>query len=272
VPVNVHRISASNLNERIVIPPGSGELAALAGLMNQMIDRLEKSFAQAKRFTADVSHELMTPLSIIRLHTERMLNDPEMPAKYRQPVEEQLQETLHLTETLERLLMLAKADSSALSLKLQPRSTADFMGQFFEDAELLAENDGLKPVLARNDAGTATFDQGWLRQVMFNLLSNAVRVSPPNGTITFQSRCAGGKWTVEVWDEGPGVPPGRLNEIFGRFVQITPRAEPGAGAGLGLAICKSIVELHKGRITAQNRTVRTGLTVVFSIPVQGQYS
>jgi signal transduction histidine kinase len=266
------RISASNLGDRIVVPPGSGEMAELAGLLNGMIDRLEKSFNHAKRFTADVSHELMTPLSIIRLHTERLLNDPELPAKYHHSVEEQLQETLHLADTLERLLTLAKADSSALSLKLQPVSTAEYMGQFAEDAQLLAESRGLKLILNQNDSGTVTIDQGWIRQVLFNLLSNALRFSPPNGTVTFRSGCGEGKWTVEVWDEGTGVPENRINEIFERFVQITPGSEPNSGAGLGLAICKSLVELHKGRIAANNRTDRSGFMVVFSIPIPNKDS
>jgi signal transduction histidine kinase len=264
------RISASNFGERIIVPPGGDEMAALARLLNEMIDRLEKSFNHAKRFTADVSHELMTPLSIIRLHTERLLNDPQFPAKYHHAVEEQLQETLHLADTLERLLMLAKADSSALSLKLHSFPTAEFMAQFAEDAQLLAESRGLKMVLTQNEPGTATFDQGWVRQVLFNLLSNAMLFSPPDGTITLSSRCAEGNWNVEVQDEGQGVSPDRLNDIFERFVQITPRAEPGSGAGLGLAICKSIVELHKGRIAARNRTDRNGLVVFFSLPLDGQ--
>ena len=262
-------ISASNLSERIIVPPDSGEMSALAGLLNEMIDRLEKSFNHAKRFTAEVSHELMTPLSIIRLHTERLLNDPDLPAKYQHSVEEQLQETLHLTETLERLLMLAKADSSALLLKLQFVAVHEYVAQFAEDAQLLAESRGLKMRLARNDPGALTFDQGWMRQVLFNLLSNAMRFSPPSGTITIDSTCEEGKWAVEVWDEGNGVPAGRLDEIFQRFVQITPRSEPGSGAGLGLAICKSIVELHKGRIDAHNRTDRSGLVVAFWIPFDG---
>jgi len=261
------RISASNLGERIAVPTGSGEMAALARLLNAMIDRLEKSFNQAKRFTADVSHELMTPLSIIRLHTERLLNDPELPAKYYHSVEEQLQETMHLAETLERLLMLSKADSSALPLKLESHSTVDFVGQFAEDAQLLAESRGLKMIVSQNDGGLATFDQGCVRQVLFNLLSNALRFSPPQGTITFYSIRVAGDWTVEIWDEGQGVPPNRLADIFERFVQIAPRSDLGSGAGLGLAICKSILELHHGRISARNRTDRSGLVVSFSIPL-----
>jgi two-component system heavy metal sensor histidine kinase CusS len=137
---------------------------------------------------------------------------------------------------------------------------------------LLAESRGLKLILNQNDSGTVTIDQGWIRQVLFNLLSNALRFSPPNGTVTFRSGCGEGKWTVEVWDEGTGVPENRINEIFERFVQITPGSEPNSGAGLGLAICKSLVELHKGRIAANNRTDRSGFMVVFSIPIPNKDS
>lgn len=266
------RISANNLGERIAVVPGGGEMAALAELLNGMIDRLEKSFNHAKRFTADVSHELMTPLSIIRLHAERLLNAPELPAKYHQSVEEMMQETIHLADIIERLLMLARADASALSLKLSSVSTRAFVANFVEDAQALAESRGLKVSLGTNDQGLVTMDQGLVRQVLFNLFSNALRFSPPGGTITFHSKCGAGQWTVEVLDEGEGVPPGRLNEIFGRFVQIKPRSEPGGGSGLGLAICKSIIELLKGQIWAQNRTDRKGLLVAFSLPLDRENS
>ena len=250
------------------MPARGDEIAALARLLNEMIDRLEKSFNHAKRFTADTSHELMTPLSIIRLHAEKLLNDPELPPKYRHAVEEQLQETLHLSETLERLLLLARADSNVLPLNLQSISIHDFMAQFAEDAQLLAESRGLKAIVTQKDGHTASFDQGWIRQVLFNLLSNSVRFSPPGGTITVYSQCAGGQWSVEVWDEGPGVPADRINDIFGRFVQITPRSDPGTGAGLGLAICKSIIDIHRGHISARLRTDRSGLIVSFSLPLK----
>jgi two-component system heavy metal sensor histidine kinase CusS len=125
----------------------------------------------------------------------------------------------------------------------------------------------LKLAVARNEDGTAVFDQGWIRQVLFNLLSNAMRYSPAGGNISCHSQCANGHWTVEVWDEGPGVPVERLGDIFDRFMQLAPRSEPGTGAGLGLAICKSIIELHKGRISARLRTDRSGLIVSFSLPL-----
>jgi signal transduction histidine kinase len=261
------RINASNLSERLEVPSGSGEMAALARLLNEMFDRLEKSFNHVKQISADTSHELMTPLSVIRLHAEKLLNDPELPSRYHHAVEEQLHETLHLADTLERLLMLAKADSMVLPLKLKPVVLQDFIRQFAEDAQLLAEKRGLKFMLAQNDKGNAVVDQGLMRQVLFNLLSNALRYNPPDGTITLRSCCGDGHWKLEVQDEGPGVPADRLEDIFGRFVQIAPRSEPGSGTGLGLAICKSIVELHKGKITAANRADRSGFVIWFQIPL-----
>ena len=261
------RISVNNLSERIPVPRGRHEMAALARLLNNMIDRLEKSFNHVQRFTADMSHELMTPLSVIRLHAEKLLNDPDLPAKYRNAVEEQLQETLFLTETLERLLMLAKADSTVLPLKLLPVNTQEYVRQFAEDAQLLAESREMKTVVTHNDPGTTWFDQNWIRQVLFNLLSNALKFSPPNGTITIDSKLTDDHWVLEVADEGPGVPEHELNHIFERFYQVTPSSGSGSGAGLGLAICKSIVELHKGRISASNRKDRSGLRVAFSLPL-----
>ncbi len=265
---SARRISASNLSERIVVSPGGGEMADLACLFNEMIVRLEKSFNHAKRFTADVSHELMTPLSIIRLHAERLLNDPALPEKYRHSVEEQLQETLRLAETLQRLLMLAKAESSALTLRLQSIAISDFMSQFADDAQMLAESQGLRVVLAQNENGAAIFDEGWIRQVLFNLLSNALRFSPTLGVITIYSKFVDHNWIVEVWDEGQGVPIAKLYEIFERFVQITPRSEPSSGFGLGLAMCKGILALHNGHIAARNRTDCSGLIVAFTLPLK----
>ena len=261
------RINASNLNERIPVPRGDGEMAGLAWLLNQMFDRLENSFKQIKRFTADTSHELMTPLAIIRLHAERMRNEPNLPERIRHSLDEQLQEVAHLTETLEKLMVLTKADSSVLPLNLKRSATADFIASFAEDAQLLAESKDRQFAMGQNDQADASFDHGWIRQVLFNLLANALRFSPPKGSITLYSKCDGNQWTVEVWDEGAGVPPARLGELFQRFTQINSSPQPRTGSGLGLAICKSIVELHHGNIAARNRMDRTGFVVGFSLPL-----
>lgn len=262
-------INASNLNERIPVPSGDGDMAGLARLLNQMFDRLENSFKQIKRFTADTSHELMTPLSVIRLHVERMRNEPDLPERIRQSLDEQLQVVAHLTETLEKLMVLTKADSSVLPLNLKRCATTDFIANFEEDAVLLSESKGRRFVVGHNEPAEASFDHGWIRQVLFNLLSNALRFSPPEGTITLHSRCENNRWTVEVWDEGPGVPPDRISDLFQRFSQIHSSQQPRSGSGLGLAICKSIVELHHGTISARNRSDRSGFVAGFSLPLSG---
>lgn len=263
-------INASNLNERIPVPRGDGDMAGLARLLNAMFDRLENSFKQIKRFTADTSHELMTPLSVIRLHVERMRNEPGLPERIRQSLDEQLQVVAHLSETLEKLMVLTKADSSVLPLNLKLSSTADFISSFAEDAQLLAESKDRQFVVGRNEPAEVSFDHGWVRQVLFNLLSNALRFSPPKGIITLDSKREGRQWIVEVSDEGPGVPENRLGELFQRFSQITSSPQPRTGSGLGLAICKSIVELHHGTITARNRSDRSGFVVSFSLPINSR--
>lgn len=260
------RINATNLTERIPVPAGTDELVALARLLNEMFERLEKSFSHVKRFTADTAHELLTPLSILRLHTERLLAHPSLPPEVQQSVEEQHQTILNLGETLERLLVLAKADASALPLNAKETEVSDFIQQFAEDARLLAESRGLQFLVQANQTGVATFGQGWMRQVLFNLLSNAMRVSESGRVIALSSTFTPQGWRVELVDEGPGVAEEKLAHIFERFAQLTPRSEPGTGAGLGLAICKSIVELHQGKISARNRTDRSGLIVEFCLP------
>jgi signal transduction histidine kinase len=261
-------INASNLNERIPVPRGDGEMAGLAKLLNQMFDRLENSFKQIKRFTADTSHELMTPLSVIRLHVEHMRDEPGLPERISHSLDEQLQEVAHLTETLEKLMVLTKADSSVLPLNLKLSATSDFIANFAEDAQLLAESKGRRLIVSRNDELEVSFDHGWIRQVLFNLLSNALRFSPPEGLITLNSKRDGNQWSVEVWDEGAGVPPERIGELFQRFIQLNSPSQPSrTGSGLGLAICKSIVELHHGSISARNRTDSSGFVVGFSLPI-----
>ncbi|HEX5397799.1 MAG TPA: ATP-binding protein, partial [Verrucomicrobiae bacterium] len=200
------------------------------------------------------------------LHAERMRNQPELPESVCRSLDEQLEEVTHLTETLEKLKVLTKADASALQLKLEPIPANEFIASFAEDAQLLAESKDCRFVVGRNECLEARFDRGWIRQVLLNFLSNALRFSPPQGAITLISSRRENQWSVEVQDEGPGVPPERIGELFQRFTQLHV-SEPRSGSGLGLAICKSIIELHHGKISAHNRTDRTGFAVSFTIPI-----
>jgi signal transduction histidine kinase len=259
------RIGAANLSERIPVPAGRDELAELANLLNRTFDRLEAAFTQVRRFTAEASHELKTPLALARLHAEKLARTP-LTEGQTQQIQALMAEQQRLQKIIDDLLLLSRADAGEMPLDRRVQSPHRFIAEFAEDAQALAEDRGLRFALAANDPGTAIFDPAWLRRVLLNLLANALKFSPAGGTLTVRSVLASGVWHVALEDEGPGVPPEAVERIFDRFVQLGGRpSDVNEGAGLGLAIARSIVVLHGGRIWAENRTDRTGLRVVLEL-------
>ncbi len=255
------RIRADNLSERIPVPPGRDELASLAALLNRTFDHLEAAFSQVRRFSADASHELKTPLSLVRLSAEklrpRLAGDPEADAM----LADLLDETDRMHRIIESLLFIAKAEGGALVLERKPHDMEAFIADFLEDARVLAEDRGLRFRVMASASGLALIEPHSLRQLLLNLVSNAIAASPPGGLITLESAPAGAGWRLAVIDEGPGLPSEMLERIFERFMRYAPAAG-NPGQGLGLAICRSIAELHGGKIRAENRPDRPGLRVV----------
>lgn len=266
IEATANRIRADNLSERIAVPASRDELAALTSLLNQMFDRLQASFDQVGRFAADVSHELKTPLALIRLNAERLrprvAADPEAQAA----VADILEEIAQLHQVIDRLLFLAKAESGALNLELKSVELAEFVRAFAEDAGALAEDRGARFALRLNEAGDLRAERDLLRQLLLNLVANAVAISPPGGAVTLASAPGPGGWNLVVEDEGPGLPEVQLARIFERFVRFERADGQRGGTGLGLAICKSIAELHHGTIRAENRRDRPGLRVTVTLP------
>jgi len=267
IETTARRIGHGNLHERIPVPPGRDELVSLTVLLNQTFDRLQESFEQVSRFTADASHELKTPLSLVRLNADklrqRLAHDTESTAA----LDDMLEELAQLQGVIDRLLFLAQAGSGALTAELRPLRLEEFIDDFAADAAALAEDRGVNFKLARNDAGQAQAEPSLLRQLLLNLVSNAVSVSPAGAMVTLESGFANQAWRLEVIDEGPGLPVEQLPQIFGRFVRYhSAVAGERPGHGLGLAISKSIVGLHGGSIRAENRSDRSGLRLIVELP------
>lgn len=254
------RISASNLAARIPVQR-TDEVGDLARLLNAMLDRIEASFRQIRQFTADASHELKTPLSLARLHAEAILSDPAISEAQENATVAQLEQIDQLTAMVGDLLLLARADSSSMSLAREPHDPAVLLEAMRGDAEVLAEAAGAALRIVHDGHGTADIDPRWLRQIILNLLNNALRASPAGSVVTIGSVLSGECWHLAVEDEGPGVPDDRRDHIFDRFVSDAP-----GGTGLGLAICRSIVELHGGTITALPGRGGQGLRVELVIP------
>lgn len=261
-----NRIRSDNLSERIPVGSARDEMDDLARLLNQMFDRLEASFGQIRRFTSDASHELKTPLSLIRLHSERLLTAEGLTAAQRESVHVQLEEIAQLNRIIEELLLLSRADANAIELKLTPQPPAAFLQAWAQDAQVLAEHHGLLFHLVHSGEGLVAFEQKWMRQVLLNLLTNAIHVSPPGGEVAVRSVLADGLWRLEVRDQGPGLNADMLERMFERFVRAGGPGADYPGSGLGLAICRSIVGLHKGRIHARLGESQRGLCVVIELP------
>ena len=268
------RISARNLHERIPVPPGGDEISQLSEFLNEMFDRLEGAFQQISRFTADASHELRTPLSLIRLHGERLLQNPEMPeAERMEALSEQMAEIERLNKLIDDLLFIAKADAGVLPLNRKEVDLEAYLSEFSEDATILCEEQGIHfERVHEEQAVRLSFDPVWLRHVLLNLLSNAMRASPPDSHIRLLSQPApDGFWRFTLEDEGYGLPESEVERIFERFQRHQDgnggeERSPG-GTGLGLAICRSIITKHGGRIYATVRTDPSGLRVHIELPI-----
>ena len=263
------RIGANNLSERIPVPSTNNEISHLALLLNATFDRLEASFTYVRRFAADASHELKTPLSLIRLHAEKLLASAALKSESEEEILTVLEEVNRLNSTIDELLFLSRAEGRSITLELAPHDPAALLANFGIDAQVLAESRGLQFSCRHEGAGRAVFEPRWLRRVLLNLLSNAVNASPPGGRIQIRSSIAGALWRVSVEDQGPGVPDSDRKRIFDRFVRLQPDSTTGhQGSGLGLAICRGIIELHHGQIYAEAGSEQRGLCVVFELPAQ----
>lgn len=269
------RISATNLSERIPVPATGDEISRLSEFLNEMFDRLEKAFQQVSRFTADASHELRTPLSLIRLHGERLLNHPDMtPQERMQALAEQMAEIERLNRLIDDLLFLARADAGVLRLSRRATNIGDYLADFADDARALCQDRNIRFELVHaDDAAELQMDPVWMRHVFLNLLSNALKVSSATSRIRLLSAPADNdQWSFVMEDEGPGLRPEQAEQIFDRFERIqgnpAEQTETGEqpGAGLGLAICRSIVDQHGGRIYARPREDRSGLRVHVELP------
>lgn len=264
------RIGGDNLGERIPEPGARDELAALTRVLNQTFDRLQASFEQVRRFTADASHELKTPLALMRLNAER-LRARAASAADEAGLDELIEAMGRLQGVIDKLLFLARAEGGALALTAKPLRVAELVADFSEDASALLEDVGARFEVAGCDAGELRGDAGLLRQLLLNLVVNAAKVSPRGGLVTLEVRRVDGSWRLALTDEGPGLPEDQLERVFGRFVRHVAagaeRSEGSGGHGLGLAICRSIAQLHGGTIRAENRADgRTGLRVVLELP------
>jgi len=249
---------------------GSDELARLSLTLNAMLTRLETSFAALRRFTADASHELKTPLTVLRADVEHAM-DPSTSREERMvALEESLQETARMAELVNGLLTLARADEGRFDLHRTPVELEPLVRDVYETAVILGEDMGLTLSLSACENCVVMGDRTRLRQLLLNLITNAIKYTPRGGHVELSmTRRAGDEIAIAVRDTGIGIAATDLPHVFDRFWRADrarSRASERAGFGLGLSISQWIVQAHGGTISVQSRLGRgTVFTVVLPV-------
>ena len=246
------QITAEQLNERLQVENPNDELGQLGTAFNATLARLEHSFDQLRRFTADASHELRTPLTAIQSVGEVSLRLSGDVNHYRDTIGSMLEETNRLTQLVDSLLTMARADAGRIQLHRVDVNLFDLAGESVGLLEVLAE-EKKQTIRVDGDRSIAvTADRTLLRQAIVNLLHNAVKYSPDSSEIQVRVREIGSNAIVEVQDNGPGIPLEDRGRIFERFYQVDKsRTRVAGGAGLGLSIAQWAIAMHAGRIEVQ---------------------
>ncbi len=244
------------------------EVARLAATLNDMIGRLETSFGGLRRFTADASHELKTPLTVLRACLERAMTAPRGSTEQLQSLEEALHEVARMTDLVNGLLTLARADEGRFDLVRDVVLLDAVVRDVAETAQILGEPAGLQVAVTECQPVTVEGDATRLRQLLLNLVTNAIKYTPPGGRVTLSLVEADGLAEVAVRDTGIGIAAADLPFIFDRFWRADrarSRASGRIGTGLGLAIAQYIAQAHGGTLTARSRLTR-GSTFTLRLP------
>ena len=249
-----------SLHRRLAVPLSGDEMARLAFTVNGMLARLEESFGSLHRFTADASHELKTPLMVLRAGVERALVHPGIPGEILQSLDETLAQINQMTEMVENLLTLARADEGRAPLAVEVCDLRELVADVAETAGILGEEAGVTAAHTMPETPVRlAVDRHRIREMLLNLVTNAIKYTPPGGSVVLTLTEDEAAVTFTVRDTGLGIAAGDLPHIFERFWradQSRSRTGDRPGVGLGLAIAKWIVEAHGGSITVQSRPGR----------------
>lgn len=253
----VEKVDAESLNVRLPRSGTGDEIDRLAEVFNRMSARLEGQFKHIREFTLHASHELKTPLTIMRAQLETFLqeNAQELDASQREWVQAQIDEVQRMAGIVDSLTFLTKADAGIISVEMKPVPLAELVRECFEDAQVLGELREVHVTLRDCAEVEIRGDRHRLRQLLLNLADNAVKYNVPGGKVTLSLVCDAEEADIFVSNTGPGVPEDIRGREFERFVRgADSRIVAADGCGLGLAICAWIVHAHRGTIDISTGT------------------
>ena len=262
-------VNERNLNQQLPRTHNRDELDQLAEVLNGMTARLNDAFTRIRDFTLNASHELKTPITVLCGETEIELRDESLDGAERERAASRLEELRRLARIVDGLTLLAKADAGLITLPQTSLRFDELVRDSFADAQILAEASGLKVSLAKCEQVSVLGDAHRLRQLLLNLMDNAVKYNCPAGSITAALSRAGETAEFTISNSGPGIAPDVLPRVFDRFFRGDAAHSSGVeGCGLGLSIAQWIVRAHKGSIGIESVPGKT-TTVSVRLPVSG---
>ncbi len=262
------KISSRNLEEYIDIGSRKDELGKLAETFNAMISRLRESFQRINQFSIDVSHELKTPLTILKGGTEVALRKERNRDEYKALLSSQLEEIDRMAQIIDDLLLLSKADTGKMQLNLSEIGIRDLIAQVYLDMKMLADKKSVQLSMAELADTRLKGDELKLRRMLWNIVDNGIKYTSAGGTVEISSALDDGYVRINVKDTGSGIAEGDIKYIFDRFYRADRARKRESGTGLGLSISKWIAEAHKGAIEVESRPSYGSLFSI-KLPVDG---
>lgn len=267
ITVAAQDITLHHLDRRLPAVNTGDEIQGLCDTLNQMIGRLDESFQSSSRFSSDASHELRTPLTIMRGELEALLMDENLPRNIHETLFSLLEETQRLVKIVEGLFALSRLDIGEAQMERVKFDLAQLARATGEQMCLLAEVKNTRLLYETGERVEVEGDRARLKQVVVNLLDNAIKFTPSGGTITVSVKADSGMGRLQVADSGPGIPEKALPHVFERFFRADGvRSREVDGAGLGLSIVKSICSAHGGIAAAEN-SASGGCRIWVDIPL-----
>jgi heavy metal sensor kinase len=263
------RITASNLGDRLDVANERDELGKMARVFNHLLERLEQTFRQLQRFTADASHELRTPLAAIRTISEVALEKPTDAEAYREALGSVLEESSRLNQTVDSLLLLARAESTPPGESQPVFVFGDVVTEVITLLEVLGEERSVNIIQKHLELASVEVraDRSLMRIALMNVVHNALKFSPPGSAITISFTRTSASWLqASIQDEGPGIPSGEYAKVFDRFFTSSDHSTANiSGVGLGLSIAKLVVE-RAGGLIGFDEDFHRGARCVISLP------
>jgi len=256
-PVNkmidsIHKINAQNLNIRIEIPETKDEISRLAETFNDMLDRLNNAFNSQRKLIEDLSHELKTPLSIIKREIEVALKRKRSNIEYEEILKSNVEEINRIITILENLLLISRFDGKAIEINYQRLNLNELITNILNDMKILAGEKNIEIILDEKERLFINGDKNQINSLFVNLIDNAIKYNNNNGKVEVVLSKDEKYAKIEIIDNGIGIPQEEIPYIFNRFYRVF-KAKDNKGFGLGLNIVKSIVDLHNGKIEVESK-------------------